>query len=99
MASKYPIDPPPGRRHPVHGTRIDLAKSTLVFLTVCAKERKPWMTNPTVMTSLVGIWRENATAWLVGDFLLMPDHLHLFCGLCDLRFSLERWVKFWKSQF
>jgi putative transposase len=47
---------------------------------------------------LEGIWR-NADAWLVGDYLLMPDHLHLFCAPRDLKFTIEKWTAFWKSQF
>jgi REP element-mobilizing transposase RayT len=35
----------------------------------------------------------------VGDYLLMPDHLHLFCAPRDLAFTLGGWVKYWKSQF
>jgi putative transposase len=29
----------------------------------------------------------------------MPDHLHLFCAPRDLTFTLEDWMKYWKSQF
>ena len=29
----------------------------------------------------------------------MPDHVHLFCGPRDLRFTVEKWVEFWKRQF
>jgi putative transposase len=99
MASKYPIDPPPGRHQPVHGVRIDLGEPTIVFLTVCAKDRRPWIGQKTVMDSLVNICRDDATAWLVGEFLLLPDHLHLFCAPRDLRFTLDKWVAFWKSRF
>jgi putative transposase len=28
----------------------------------------------------------------------MPDHLHLFCAPAGLRFSIERWIAFWKDQ-
>jgi putative transposase len=99
MPSRYPVEPSPGRRHPVHGVRIDLANSTIVFLTVCAKGRFPWLAQDNVQTSLVEIWQNQATAWLVGEYLLMPDHLHLFCAPRDLRFTLQQWVKFWKSLF
>ncbi|PYI79593.1 MAG: hypothetical protein DME26_23110 [Verrucomicrobia bacterium] len=99
MASQYPIDPPAGRRRPVHGVRIDLGQPTIVFVTVCAKDRRPWMAQSAVMNSLTDLWRQEATAWLVGEFLLMPDHVHLFCAPRDLRFTVKQWVKFWKSQF
>ena len=40
-----------------------------------------------------------ATAWLVSDYLLMPDHLHLFCSPHELKFTIERWIGFWKDRF
>jgi hypothetical protein len=42
----------------------------------------PWI----AQRSLETIWRA-ADAWLVGYFMLMPDHLHLFCAPRDLRFT------------
>jgi putative transposase len=45
------------------------------------------------------IWQNTATAWLVGDYLLMPDHLHLFCAPRDLKFTIERWIGYWKDCF
>ena len=30
-----------GRKHPAHGVHIDLGKPTVVFLTVCTKDRYP----------------------------------------------------------
>src|SRR5262249_10235059 len=57
------------------------------------------MARTRVANSLAEIWRDKATAWLVGEFLLMPDHLNLFCAPHDLRFTLKKWVKFWKSLF
>jgi putative transposase len=32
----------------------------------------------------------------VSDYLLMPDHLHLFCAPRVLTRSIERWIAFWK---
>jgi len=39
-----------------------------------------------------------ATAWLVCDFLLMPDHVHLFCVPGDREVAIERWTAFWKDR-
>jgi putative transposase len=44
------------------------------------------------------VWTE-ATAWYVGRYVLMPDHLHLFATPGESGLSLEAWVKYWKSQF
>ena len=35
----------------------------------------------------------------MGDYLLMPDHLHLFCAPRDLQFTIEEWIKYWKREF
>jgi putative transposase len=71
----------------------------MVWLTVCTKDRIAWLTQAPVMSALHKVWALEARAWLVGDYLLMPDHLHLFCAPADLRFTIERWIAFWKDRF
>jgi REP element-mobilizing transposase RayT len=44
------------------------------------------------------VWRE-AQAWLVGYYLLMPDHLHLFAAPHNLDIPLNRWMSYWKRLF
>jgi len=68
----------PGRRTPAKGVHISLGGPNWVFLTVCAEERAPWLAQASVQRTLHGIWEHKATAWLASDYLLMPDHLHLF---------------------
>jgi putative transposase len=52
-----------------------------------------------VQNSLVDIWLNEATAWQVGYYLIMPDHLHFFCAPHDLHFGIDGWISFWKAQF
>jgi putative transposase len=87
-----------GRARPARGVYILSGQPTIVFLTVCTKDRSPWLADEAVHRSLRQAW-EQAPAWLVGYYLLMPDHLHLFCAPRDLSFTLERWVTFWKRGF
>jgi putative transposase len=89
----------PGRRTPAKGVHFSHAGANWVFLTVCAEKRQPWMAENSVQCVLHDIWKETATAWLVSDYLLMPDHLHLFCAPRDLHFTIERWMGFWKDRF
>ena len=89
----------PGRRTPAKGVHISLAGPNWVFLTVCAEKRDGWLAQASVQRTLHHIWEHNATAWLVSDYLLMPDHLHLFCAPHDLKFTIERWMGFWKDRF
>ena len=89
----------PGRRFPAKGVHISLGGPNWVFLTVCTDKRDPWLAQSCVQTALHAIWEHQATAWLVSDYLLMPDHIHLFCAPRDLRFTIERWMGFWKDRF
>jgi putative transposase len=88
---------PAGRKHPARGVFVSLGQPTIVFLTVCTKGREPWLAQEHVHKSLCDVW-SNANAWLVGHYILMPDHLHLFCAPSNLEVSLNTWVAYWKRQ-
>jgi putative transposase len=97
MAGDAPFDDI-GRKRPARGVHIYPDQPTIVFLTICAEHRKPWVADSLVHEHLRAAW-QSAQAWLVGYYLLMPDHLHLFCAPHDLSFTLEKWVTFWERQF
>ena len=88
----------PKRQNPSSGVHVHLVKSNLVFLTISTEKRVTWLANDATHRLLVGVW-SSATAWLVGDYLLMPDHLHLFCAPQDLHYGLEAWIAYWKRLF
>ena len=88
----------PDRRQPVHGVKITSDRPTIIFLTVCTKFRSPWLADPAVVALLRQVWI-HADAWLVGRYVVMPDHIHLFAGLAATDVDLDRWVTYWKSQF
>ncbi len=88
-----------GRQTPAKGVHIMSGSPSWVFLTVCTEKRTTWLAKNTVQHALHDIWLNAATAWLVSDYLLMPDHLHLFCAPYDLKFNIERWIAFWKDRF
>jgi REP element-mobilizing transposase RayT len=71
---------------------------TIVFLTVCTKDRASWLNQIEVHSLLDAIWRQ-ADAWLVGRFVIMPDHIHLFVAPSMTEIPLDNWVRYWKSQF
>ena len=98
MTGDYAPFEEPGRKHPARGTLISSNQPTIIFLTVCTKDRQPWLAQPNVHKALRYVWSQ-ADAWLVGDYLLMPDHAHLFCAPRDLSFTLQRWVTHWKRKF
>ena len=88
----------PHRRTPAKGVRVSLGGPNWIFLTVCTDQRERWLAQPAARHALHEIWKNTATAWLVSDYLLMPDHLHLFCAPRDLKFTIERWIAFWKDR-
>jgi REP element-mobilizing transposase RayT len=98
MSTPAGDDPLPRRSRPAHGVRSHTAIPTILYLTVCTKHRFPWLASPDVHDLLVKTW-QGATAWIVGRYVVMPDHLHLFAapGKPDLPF--DNWVRFWKSRF
>jgi putative transposase len=89
----------PNRKTPAKGVHVDPDKPTILWVTVCSKNRVEWMAQEPVKRILHAVWLNEATAWLVGDYLLMPDHAHFFCDLRDSRFAVERWGAFWKDRF
>jgi putative transposase len=96
--SNLPDDELPQRHNPAPGVHINLGQSNLVLLTVTTEKRNPWLANEIAHRLLHETWSE-AKAWLVGDFLLMPDHLHCFCAPHDLQFTIETWISYWKREF
>src|SRR4051794_34497053 len=88
--------PLPQRKHPIHRLVPTTAKPTIVFLTVCTKDRRPWLAHPDVHDAFRHVC-SNAQAWLVGRYVVMPDHLHLFATPGTPELPLENWIRFWKS--
>jgi len=84
---------------PARGVWISLSKPTIVFVTVTTKNRERWVAHENVLQTILSAWRE-AEAWVVGRYVLMPDHLHFFC--CPRHpegLPLNRWMTFWKRRF
>ena len=77
---------------------MQLGQPTWVLLTVATEARQPWLTSEEVQKMLHETWAE-ATAWLVSDYLLMPDHLHCFCAPRTLDVTIEAWITYWKRLF
>ena len=36
---------------------------------------------------------------MVGYYLIMPDHIHLFCAPHSSSHTLAAWVRYWKTDF
>ena len=88
----------PVRRHPDEGVLVFRGLPTIVFLTVCTAKRQKGLANEHVQKALVAAW-DIADAWQVGLYLIMPDHVHLFCWPQKEGYEIEQWITFWKRQF
>jgi len=87
-----------GRHNPATAVLIFRGRPTIVFLTVCTLHRVSTLTEQIYHDALVQAWIE-ADAWLVGAYLIMPDHIHLFCAPKNEEIAIERWIAFWKRHF
>ena len=88
---------PPRRKKPAAGD-YNPDTALVVMVTVCTRHRVPWLAVGNVHELLTDVWR-NAAAWLTGRYVIMPDHIHLFASPNGREIDLERWVKYWKSQY
>ncbi len=88
-----------GRKGPPHFSAVERFNTPIiVFLTVCTKDRKKVLANDNLHELLKKAWQTKPT-WLVGRYMIMPNHLHLFCAPADCTpTALEKWVYFWKSK-
>ena len=86
------------RKHPVHFPPVQhFNEPAIIFLTVCTQDRKRILASDDIVALLLDSWRE-ATSWMVGRFIVMPDHLHLFCAPAEnLARPVNQWVRFWKT--
>ncbi|MDP4611250.1 MAG: hypothetical protein NWT02_08685 [Opitutales bacterium] len=75
-----------------HGNR-----SSIIFVTVCTHERQSILAQKDIHHLLIKSW-EAANHWLVGHYMIMPDHIHLFCAPANYEHtSIQQWIRFWKS--
>jgi len=75
--------------------------SPIYFITSCTESRRRVLAN---RDTLAVLREEFETApkrygWTIGRYVVMPDHLHLFCAPRDLAFTIEKWTAYWKSRF
>jgi putative transposase len=88
----------PQRTHPARGIIVDPELPTLIFLTVCTRDRVSWLANDRVHIDLLTAWR-SSPEWAIGPYVLMPDHLHLLAWPGTLTLEFDQWVRLWKARF
>ena len=88
----------PKRKRPATGVLHVDGQPTVIFDTVCTKEKNPGLNDDSVHHTLIQVW-SHATAFLVGRYVIMPDHVHYFAWATDSEIPFQKWVTYWKSQF
>ena len=84
------------RRRPAHPPPVErISSPIIVFLTICTARRQRILANYAAVRTLRQCWTE-AGDWVVGRYVVMPDHVHLFCAP-EADTSVVRWVQFWKA--
>jgi len=87
-----------GRKHPPHFPPIERHNTAIIiFVTVCTKDRKRILADSGAHEVLRLAW-QTKPSWLIGRYVVMPDHVHLFCAPAEFPSRpLLKWVSFWKS--
>ena len=88
----------PKRKHPVHLPNLQRHNEpVIVFLTVCTRNRHALLANSAMQAMLVNAWGL-ARQWHVGRYLVMPDHVHLFCSpAVHEAENVKDWAAYWKG--
>ncbi|MFT5469646.1 MAG: putative transposase [Verrucomicrobiales bacterium] len=94
-------DPPPlpQRKRPGRLPLYEYGNlSPIIYLTICAKDRKAILAKDDVHHLLTGVWSDPENHWSVGRYVILPDHLHLFCSpKSPQSLGIKEWIKFWKT--
>jgi putative transposase len=92
------IEPEAGRKYPAHITPIERHNEPIIlFVTVCSKDRKRILASIDVAQTIVSAWT-GAKSWSVGRYVIMPDHIHLFCAPNVFPAEpLQQWIRYWKN--
>ena len=95
------MSPPPGnRKHLKRLRRIHSGISPVIYLvTVCTHERKRLLSCDDVAASVIQTLEGTAKlkGWLVGRYVVMPDHVHFFCSPAAQKHGLSDFVRDFKS--
>ena len=95
--SETPQDP--GRGSLPHLPSRQLPSQSIIqFLSCNVANRRPLLARPEIHQVLRETWQK-ADHWLVGRYVIMPEHIHLFCAPQRVPITpLKRWKEFWQAE-
>jgi REP element-mobilizing transposase RayT len=68
----------------------------IVFVTQAVDGRRALLAREEAVRAILEAWRMN-DHWLVGRYVIMPDHLHFFCSPRVVETSLRNWMQVWRA--
>ena len=73
-------------------------RAIMLYVTVVTGKRNAILADKAVQDCIVAAWKA-AADWLVGRYVIMPDHIHFFCAPATYPPpDFHRWMKQWKAQ-
>jgi REP-associated tyrosine transposase len=80
--------------------RFDLVfvRSPIYFITACTQARRKLLSNVSMHETFLQFAQRGPRrgAW-IGEYVLMPDHFHLFVATDDEKITLSEWMKSLKN--
>jgi REP element-mobilizing transposase RayT len=89
----------PGRKTLPHFSSFESHNQSIIqYVTCIVAKRRALLGTSDVHELLLAVWRR-ADHWLIGRYVIMPDHVHFFCAPAVLPSTpLKRWMEFWRSR-
>jgi putative transposase len=90
---------PPRRKRPAHFPSVTVGfRSIIIFLTICTRQRKALLAKDEAAQLILESW-QTSNFWRVGRYVIMPDHIHLFCAPNTFPPQpLKKWIEYWRNQ-
>lgn len=94
---QLPADP--GRKSLPHLPSRDAVNQSIIqYVSMNVDKRRPLLARADTIAVLLAAWAK-ADFWRVGRYVIMPDHLHLFCGPATFPPApLKQWLLYWRSE-
>ena len=86
------------RKKRLHRLELIYVRSPVYFVTACTFHRRKVLTSEAIHEAFVSFALQGPEhgAW-VGNYVLMPDHLHAFVAMDDQQITLSAWMKSLKN--
>ncbi|MBQ9431683.1 MAG: hypothetical protein IJU44_09050 [Kiritimatiellae bacterium] len=88
----------PARKHPSRNSILTTCdnRAIILFVTVVTCNRQCVLADCKVQSVILDVWRRTK-GWIVGRYVIMPDHIHFFCApTCYPPSDFHAWMACWK---